>query len=335
MKIYLKYGVVTILLAIATMLLYIYFIGIHIFMDNILNYYISFVLGYALAYYIVNIIEGCVFLFVGKRFGLCCAIVNCYPFFRVNEKLKISFNIANIIRLSNTYKVNGLQLGSLETFIYKRDKTRKIISHILSLISIFFFVLCFTNFNILYLCIAFTIVFNKIRKYYLKQINICKQDYHHMIFKELIYSKNVSDEVYDYHIQFLEDRMESYIDKPECLFNAFYIVFALNNANKKTKKIFALDKKIFELLTQNHELLTIPVRANIFDYADTRICLEDMNDHNINLLYDMVEDYISYEWDVKLPSYYRNRYEVLKEYIIYPEKRHVRKSYRVYLNKYL
>ena len=243
MKTYLKYGIATVLLAIITILLYIHFIGIHVFMNNILNYYVRFVLGYALAYYIVNIIEGVLFLFVGKFLGLHCAIMNCFPLFIVNEKLMISFNIANIIRLSNTYKVDGLQLGSLETFIYKRDKATKIISYILSVISIFFFIICFIYFNILYLCLTFAIVFNKIRRYYLKQVNVYKQDYYHMVFKELIYSKDVSDEVYDYHIQFLEDRIESYIDKPECLFHAFYIVFALYNANKKTKKIFSLDKK--------------------------------------------------------------------------------------------
>lgn len=88
-------------------------------------------------------------------------------------------------------------------------------------------------------------------------------------------------------------------------------------------------------MTQNHELLAITVRANIFDYADTRICLEDMDDNNINMLSDMIEDYISYEWDIKLPLYYKKRYETLKEYIAHSEKRHVRKAYRVYLNKYL
>lgn len=272
------------------------------------------------------------FAILGKFKKLKIATLNIYPFLILGSRMKFSISFFNLIKIKNTYHIDGVNVEDISIIIGLKEKIESVVGIICLFITFIFLVIGLFYKNILFImffciaCLKFIIEENG-----KTTMPLMKEE--KMLYYELVFSKYAGKELYEYHLNYLVKNINKYIQEPEKLNDIILILFAFfnNRKNLDLKMLEVLDRSVIRLIRNFNNDLAISCRDILFDYVDNRICL-DINVYERGYITDFLNYFISFDWDVNLPSLYMER---RKELIGYMEGKiknlYFRKGYEIYL----
>lgn len=226
--------------------------------------------------------------------------------------------------------VSDVSMDSIETYVVKRNKINilmKICVFIFLLILLFLeFILSIFLLKLIFITYLLMVITNIFFNDENKKSN-------NLLYHEILFSRNISDQIYQYHLKYLIDNLGHYLHEPEMMDRINIILFSLFNSNlKNNSDICELNKAVLDILTIKYNELDIPCRDIIFDYIDNMICLNGMNVDKKEIVV-LLNRFISNDWDIKLPTIYLKRHFELMEHINSNIQSEFIKGYSLFYNK--
>lgn len=156
-----------------------------------------------------------------------------------------------------------------------------------------------------------------------------------LVFKELLYTDKIREEVLIHHVTSLLSEVPSFIKRPECLNASILILFICNNNRHVVveQHLKNLDDSMINLMQHKSDEMDMACRDILFDYFDIRICLHTGETAVVRELLEPLELFITKKWDTKLPEKYPKRYQALRSALKDKENRAtLTKHYRIYMS---
>lgn len=313
MKQYIKYMLTYAFVMGTSIVLQAFQIGICTFYESMIYQIILILIGYVIAFLIINVIEAFLFFIVARFQHATISVLNCYPLFISKKGMKFSFNFSYYDQIKNNLDIAKIDKKQLPYFI-KKVKTITVFTQKSLFIISFIFLILSLIFKISLLNYMFFVVL-------LKEITRSQFNHIDMFLKtmeipveSLIFSENVSLDILHYYLYKIMNELDDMIKHPEDIRNINNILFAYYNQHKESlDDLNCLDKQIYRVIYNHNENIGITCRNILFEYLENRIVLGNIEEDEIEFIFEVLDLYVNIDCGIRLPEIYLERIKNLKD----------------------
>lgn len=289
-------------------IIYMFFIGIEVYVNRS-NYYILRIILFAIcSLYLANVFSAIMQFLYGKLNGYNCCVLNFYPIYVVKGRLKFSMNLITLADIRTMYDVHQLDENNQQGFLDIKEKTKKFQIKMFFILGIMWFLIAMYFKIYMFIFMSCTCFGWVITCMYFKEIDFIQET--EFPLKEMLYSKEVNQSlVLDYLGQYVKN-IVMYEYEPQYLYSIILFIMICYRHQLEEQSLEQLDEKVYTLF-QKHNKLNVVCRAIIFDYYDMRFCLSEDDDVKV-YSYRILSEFVKYDWDIKMPSLVMKRYDLIK-----------------------
>lgn len=288
-------------------------IGICDFYESMIYQIILILIGYVIAFLLINVIEAFLFSIVVRFQHETISVLNCYPLFISKKGIKFSFNFSYYDQIKNNLDIAKINKEQLPYFIEKVKTITVFTQKLLFIISFIFLIL-----NLLFKISLFNYMFFVVL---LKEITRNQFNHIDMFLKtmeipveSLIFSEKVSLDILQYYLDKITNGLDDMIKHPEDIRNINNILFAYYNQHKESlDDLNSLDKQLYRVIYNHNENIGITCRNILFEYLENRIVLGNIEEDETQFIFEILDLYVNIDWGIKLPEIYIERINKLND----------------------
>lgn len=288
-------------------------IGICDFYESMIYQIILILIGYVIAFLLINVIEAFLFSIVVRFQHETISVLNCYPLFISKKGIKFSFNFSYYDQIKNNLDIAKINKEQLPYFIEKVKTITVFTQKLLFIISFIFLIL-----NLLFKISLFNYMFFVVL---LKEITRNQFNHIDMFLKtmeipveSLIFSEKVSLDILQYYLDKITNGLDDMIKHPEDIRNINNILFAYYNQHKESlDDLNSLDKQLYRVIYNHYENIGITCRNILFEYLENRIVLGNIEEDETQFIFEILDLYVNIDWGIKLPEIYIERINKLND----------------------